>query len=67
MRSKIHFTILVMVMIFALTGCLGDHSTTITREETIPEETEPILYEAMLYNNQGDNFLTVEGTANYVL
>lgn len=61
MRSKIYFTIFMMIMVFALTGCLSNHSTTITREKTIAEETEPILYEVMLYNNQGDNFLTVEG------
>lgn len=44
-----------------LSGC-GDYSTTITQETGVTEEPVSITYEAMLYDNQGNNFLNFEGS-----
>ena len=60
MRNKNYFFILIMIALLALTGCTDDYSTTVTQEESV-EEPEPITYEAMLFDNQGNNFLNFEG------
>lgn len=44
-------------------GCsINPDNTTVIRQETDDtQETEPIIYEAMLYDNQGNNFLSFYG------
>lgn len=58
---------LIVVMILSCVGC-ESNSTTIVQNvesteepEEITEEPEEIVYEAMLYDNQGNNFLNFEG------
>lgn len=57
MRIKSIFV--VLLLIFTLTGCTDDHSVTVN--EKTSEEPEKITYEAMMYDNTGNNFLTFEG------
>lgn len=61
MKKKISILFFIMIMTFALVGCSGDYTTTITQEDTSSEEPEKIAYEAMLYDNQGNNFLNFRG------
>jgi hypothetical protein len=63
MKKKIYLWVLIMTMMLTLMGCDGDYSTTITQESitTESEEPEQITYEAMLYDNQGNNFLNFYG------
>lgn len=60
MKKKLYL-LLLMIMVLTFTGCTGDYSTTIVQEENATVEPEPITYEAMLYDNQGNNFLNFEG------
>lgn len=54
---KIKILIIACVLL-ALTGCEEYETTTITAES---ELEEPITYEAMLYDNQGNNFINFYG------
>lgn len=51
---------LAAMMVLGCAGCAVS-STTITQEVDSTEEPEEIVYEAMLYDNQGNNFLNFEG------
>lgn len=57
---KKYISVLIVIIMVTLTGC-GNTSTTISQESESAEETEPITYEASLYDNQGNNFLTFYG------
>lgn len=59
MRKKIKSTIAVLMIVCALAGC-GAETTTITQESDT-EAVEPVTYEAMMYDNQGNNFLNFQG------
>lgn len=61
MRKKIYLILFIIMMTLNVTGCSGDYSTTITQNEMTTEEPEPIIYEAMMFDNQGNNFLNFEG------
>ena len=59
-------SVLIMMLMFICycSGC-GDYTTVITSEvpaenENVVEQ-EPIVYEAMMYDNKGNNFLNFEG------
>lgn len=57
------FAILALLL-STLTGC-GSYSTTVIQEETgdAEAEAEPVVYEAMMYDNQGNNFLNFSGNS----
>lgn len=57
MRKKLIAAIITATLLIA--GCTEDNSTTITQKST--EDSEPITYEAMLYDNQGNDFLNFYG------
>lgn len=61
MKKKIINVAFVIIMIFVLTGCGDAHSTTIRPDTQETEELQHITYEAMLYDNQGNNFLNFTG------
>lgn len=65
MRKKIYLFLLMIMMILNVTGCSGDYSTTITQNEMTTEKPESIIYEAMMFDNHGNNFLNFEG--NYFM
>ena len=63
-RKKFLALSLVVAMILGCTGCDGNYSMTVTQDTNSVESTEEpveIVYEAMMYDNQGNNFLTFEG------
>lgn len=62
-RRKLLSVATVLLIAIMMVGCDGDYSTTITQNESTTEEVEPITYETMLYNNQGNNFLNFEGNS----
>ena len=61
MKRKITSITLIFVMVFTLIGCTEDRSVVINEENQLTETSEPITYEAMLYDNQGNNFLNFVG------
>lgn len=64
-RKKFLALSLVVAMILGCTGCDGNYSMTVTQDTNSVESTEEpveIVYEAMMYDNQGNNFLTFEGS-----
>lgn len=60
MKRKIINTILVIIMVLELSGCEDNHSVTIASENQEIEQNS-IEYEAMLYDNYGNNFLNFTG------
>lgn len=56
---KIKVGLIIVFMIFALSGCTDDCSVTISQNDA--EEQEVITYEARMYDNVGNNFLTFQG------
>ena len=60
MRNR-NYLLLIMVFVFMLTGCNIDNSVTVLQDESSTEEPEKVTYEAMLYDNQGNNFLSFKG------
>lgn len=59
MKKKLISVIAILIIMLMMAGCTEDNSTTITQEST--EDSEPITYEAMLYDNQGNDFLNFYG------
>lgn len=59
MKKKLISVIAILLIMLMMAGCTEDNSTTITQEST--EDSEPITYEAMLYDNQGNDFLNFYG------
>ena len=60
MKGTIINTILVIIMVLELSGCEDNHSVTIASENQEIEQNS-IEYEAMLYDNYGNNFLNFTG------
>lgn len=63
MKNHFYNLITVCLVLFMLCGCSTGSTTVIYQETGGTEETEaePVVYEAMLYDNQGNNFLSVYG------
>ncbi len=59
MKKKLISVIAILIIMLMMAGCTEDNSTTITQEST--EDSESITYEAMLYDNQGNDFLNFYG------
>ena len=59
MKKRIKSIIAILLITCALVGCEAE-TTTITQESDI-EAVEPVTYEAMMYDNQGNNFLNFQG------
>ena len=58
--KRIINAILVIIMALELSGCGDSHSVTIVSENQEVEQ-DSIIYEAMLYDNYGNNFLNFTG------
>lgn len=58
--KRIINVILVIIMALQLSGCGDNHSVTIVSENQEVEQNS-IVYEAMLYDNYGNNFLNFTG------
>ena len=58
--KRIINAILVIIMALELSGCGDSHSVTIVSENQEVEQ-DSIVYEAMLYDNYGNNFLNFTG------
>lgn len=59
MKKRIKSIIAILLIACALMGCEAE-TTTITQESDT-EAVEPVIYEAMMYDNQGNNFLNFQG------
>lgn len=68
MNKRFYALFLLILMIFTLTACTDGYTTTITqetRQEAAADSPtpEPIIYEAKMYDNQGNNFLNFTGNS----
>ena len=61
-KNKILISELLLIISVILCSCGTTTNTTVVTEEIPTEEPVVITYEAMLYDNQGNNFLNFEGT-----
>ena len=62
MIRKLYVILFAMIMAFSLVGCEFDDTVTISQDDAETEQSEPIIYEAMMYDNNGNNFLNFEGS-----
>ena len=58
--KRIINVILIIIMTLQLSGCCDNHSIT-TVSENQEVEQNSIVYEVMLYDNYGNNFLNFTG------
>ena len=61
MKKSISILLLLKLTICLLTGCSMPETQTTLSQNTTEENPEPVVYIAMMYDNQGNNFLNVEG------
>lgn len=63
MKRKITALLLIITMTLTLTGCM-EYTTTLSSENTTDsteEDAEPITFDAMFYDNSGNNYMTFKG------
>lgn len=61
MKKENIFSIILIIVLF-LSGC-SDYQEDMQQEEIATQEKEIIVYEAMMYDNRGNNFLNFEGNS----
>ena len=66
MKKKMMYALAMIMMVIFMTGCTEDYSVTMSANTEDPsaseaEESEPITFEAKMYDHQGNNFLNFQG------